>query len=126
MTVLIRIILIVAGCISLGLGVLGIFVPGLPTTPFLLLSAGLFARSSEKLYNWLIHHRYLGRFIRHYRIYKAVPLRVKIYATTLMWIMIGISTIFFIENLIVSVIVILAGITGTIVMNWVIPTCKKR
>lgn len=121
----IKLLLIIAGLISLGLGVIGIFVPGLPTTPFLLLSAGLFFRSSEKLYSWLIYHRYLGKYIRHYRIYKAISLRTKIYAISLMWTMIGISTIFFIDIIWVKIIVLLAGITGTIVMGWVIPTYKN-
>ena len=119
-------ILVTLGVISVGLAVLGIFVPGLPTTPFLLLSAYLFFRSSEKLYNWLIHHPRFGPYIRYYRVYKAIPLRTKIYATSLMWVMVIISTVFFIEQVIVDIIVIAAGETGTIVMNWVIPTYKKK
>jgi len=121
-----RCILVMLGVISFGLGVLGIFVPGLPTTPFLLLSAFLFFRSSEKLYNWLIHHPRFGAYIRYYRIYKAIPLKTKIYATALMWLMIFISTVFFIEHIVIDIIVIAAGVTGTIVMNFVIPTYKKK
>ncbi|MDR2626822.1 MAG: YbaN family protein, partial [Dysgonamonadaceae bacterium] len=52
------------GFLSLALGILGIFLPLLPTTPFLLLSAFLFARSSQRLYNWLLNHRILGNYIR--------------------------------------------------------------
>ena len=126
MTTIYKGILVTLGVISVGLAVLGIFVPGLPTTPFLLLSAYLFFRSSEKLYNWLIHHPRFGPYIRYYRVYKAIPLRTKIYATSLMWVMVIISTVFFIEQVIVDIIVIAAGVTGTIVMNWVIPTYKKK
>ena len=126
MTLIYKGILVTLGIISFGLGVLGIFVPGLPTTPFLLLSAFLFFRSSEKLYNWLIHHPRFGAYIRYYRIHKAIPLKTKIYATALMWLMVFISTVFFIEQAIVDIIVIAAGLTGTIVMNWVIPTYKKK
>ena len=126
MTLIYKCFLVVLGVISFGLGVLGIFIPGLPTTPFLLLSAFLFFRSSEKLYNWLIHHPRFGAYIRYYRIYKAIPLKTKIYATALMWLMVLISTVFFIENIIIDIIVIAAGITGTIVMNLVIPTYKKK
>ena len=126
MTLIYKCFLVVLGVISFGLGVLGIFIPGLPTTPFLLLSAFLFFRSSEKLYNWLIHHPRFGAYIRYYRIHRAIPLRTKIYATSLMWVMIFISTVFFIENIIIDIIVIAAGITGTIVMNWVISTYKKK
>jgi len=77
------------GIISVGLGVLGIFVPLLPTTPFLLLAAACFVRSSPRLYAWLIHHRWFGRYIRFYRQYRAIPLRAKIVVLAVLWIVIG-------------------------------------
>ena len=83
---------ITLGCISLALGFLGVFLPILPTTPFLLLSATLFAKSSDKLYNWLLNHRFLGEYIRSFREDKAIPLRVKVYSISLMWTAILIST----------------------------------
>lgn len=79
-------LLILLGSISLALGVIGIFLPLLPTTPFLLLSAALYVRSSEKLYQWLIHQKYLGNYIRHFREHKAIPLRAKIFSITMVWI----------------------------------------
>ena len=78
-------ILIVLGSISLALGVIGIFLPLLPTTPFLLLAAALYVRSSEELYNWLIHQKYLGTYIRNFREHKAIPLHAKIISVTLVW-----------------------------------------
>ena len=75
----------VLGLISLALGILGIFLPILPTTPFLLLSAALFMRSSDKLYRWLMNHPQLGPYVRNFREHKALPLRVKIISVTLLW-----------------------------------------
>lgn len=86
-----RILLIISGFISLGLGITGIFLPLLPTTPFLLLSAGCFFRSSDTLYNWLINHRIFGRYIRCYREYKAVSKNTKIFTILLLWFTISLS-----------------------------------
>ena len=79
-------LLIILGSICLALGVIGIFLPLLPTTPFLLLSAALYVRSSDKLYQWLIHQKYLGNYIRNFREHKAIPLRAKIISITMVWI----------------------------------------
>lgn len=73
------------GTVSLALGVVGIFVPLLPTTPFLLLTAALWVRSSPRMYAWLIAHPRLGGYIRSYRENRAVPRRVKVYTLLLMW-----------------------------------------
>jgi uncharacterized membrane protein YbaN (DUF454 family) len=71
-------LLIVLGIISLAVGILGIFLPLLPTTPFLLLSAFLFARSSEKLHSWLLNHKILGKYICDFLQDRTIPLRIKI------------------------------------------------
>lgn len=92
-----KILLAVLGVISLGLGILGIFLPVLPTTPFLLLSAALFARSSERLYDWLLNHKVLGEYIRDFREEKAIPLRVKFISVSMLWIVM-LTTIFFAVN----------------------------
>ena len=76
---------IVIGTISLGLGILGIFLPLLPTTPFLLLTAALYFRGSPRLYQRLLDHRHLGPYIRNYRENKAIPLRAKVISLLLMW-----------------------------------------
>ena len=76
----------VLGGVSLALGVAGIFLPLLPTTPFLLLTAALWVRSSPRLYGWLINHRHLGEYIRNFREHRALPLRVKIISLVLMWL----------------------------------------
>lgn len=80
-----NILYIILGSISLGLGVLGIFLPLLPTTPFLLLTAALYCKGSPRLYEWLINHKYLGTYIRNFREHKAVPLRAKVVSVALLW-----------------------------------------
>ncbi len=84
-----KIFLAILGGISLALGILGIFVPLLPTTPFLLLTAALWVRASPKLYGRLIDHPVLGRYIRDFREKRAIPLRVKITSVSLLWATIG-------------------------------------
>jgi uncharacterized membrane protein YbaN (DUF454 family) len=86
-------ILVTLGVISVGLGMIGVFVPLLPTTPFLLLAAACFVRSSERLYSWLIHHKWFGDYIRHYREHRAIPLQAKIVTLALLWGVIGFTAI---------------------------------
>ena len=76
----------VMGLVALGLGLMGMFLPLLPTTPFLLLAAALFFRSSPRLYAWLLGHRTLGPYIRNFREHKAIPLHTKIISVSLVWI----------------------------------------
>ncbi|MDL2241570.1 YbaN family protein [Bacteroidales bacterium OttesenSCG-928-L03] len=82
---LVRTLFIILGSISLALGILGIFLPVLPTTPFLLLTAYLYLKSSPKAYNWLVSHKRLGPYIINYQEKKVIPRRVKVYALSLMW-----------------------------------------
>ncbi|MBQ3535494.1 MAG: YbaN family protein [Alistipes sp.] len=84
-----KIALIILGSLSLVLGVVGIFLPLLPTTPLLLLSAWAFFRSSDRLYDWLINHPHLGEYIRNFRQHRAIPLRVKIVSVSMVWLTIG-------------------------------------
>jgi|AntRauTorckE6833_2_1112554.scaffolds.fasta_scaffold07625_4 uncharacterized membrane protein YbaN (DUF454 family) len=122
---MIKALLIISGSVSLGIGILGIFVPGLPTTSFLLLTAYLWARSSDTLYNKLLNNKYLGPYITEFRKNKGMTLQQKIYSIAMMWTMIGISTYFFIENRTVDYIVIAVGFTGTVVMGFIVKTVKK-
>lgn len=81
----VKTLFVVLGALSLLLGLVGIFVPLLPTTPFLLLAAALWVRSSPRLYAWLLAHRRLGPYIRNFRENRAIPLRAKILSVTLLW-----------------------------------------
>jgi hypothetical protein len=76
---------IVVGSIALTLGVIGIFIPVLPTTPFLLLASYCYLRGSNRMYHWLMNHKILGAYIYSYMTYKAVPKKTKISAIIFLW-----------------------------------------
>lgn len=118
----VKIILIVLGTLSLGIGIIGIVVPGLPTTPFLLLTAGLYVKSSDRLYQKLISNRYVGSYILEYQANKGMTKRAKLYAIGLMWAMITLSCLLFIHTLSIKLVVVAVGVIGTIVMGFVVPT----
>lgn len=119
-----KLLLIFLGTVSLAIGVIGIFVPGLPTTSFLLITAFLYARSSERLYQKLLSNKYVGPYITTFRKYKGMTLKSKISSISMMWLMIFISTYFFIPQQTVKLIVIGVGVIGTIVMGFVVRTVK--
>lgn len=85
---------IAAGSLFLGLGAVGLFLPVLPTTPFLLLAAACFFRGSDRMYSWLITHRLFGRAIRNYREHRAVSKRAKVVSISALWLFIGFSVLF--------------------------------
>jgi uncharacterized membrane protein YbaN (DUF454 family) len=86
-----RYALLAIGWLSVVLGVIGIFLPVLPTTPFLLLAAACFMRSSKRFYLWLINHPHLGPWIVDYLEGQGIPLKGKVYAIGLMWLSISLS-----------------------------------
>lgn len=98
-----KIIYIFLGTLFLILGITGIILPILPTTPLLLLSAYFYFRSSKKLYDWLLNHKVFGKYIYNYVTYKAIPKKAKFSAILLICITIPI-TIFIIDKLIVYII----------------------
>jgi uncharacterized membrane protein YbaN (DUF454 family) len=92
-----RLILIAVGSLSVALGVIGIFVPLMPTTVFLLLAAACYARSSERFYRKLVESRWLGSYIRSSREGRGMSRGHKIWTLTLLWVGIGASAIFSVE-----------------------------
>ena len=114
-----------AGHIAVGLGVLGIILPVLPTTPFLLLAAWLYMRGSDKFYNWLVNHRVLGAYIRDYTEGRGVPLRAKITAVSTMWIFILISAFLFVSFIWARIMLIAIALGVTIHIST-LPTRKKE
>ncbi|MCX7820805.1 MAG: YbaN family protein [Brevinematales bacterium] len=111
-----KILLFSFGTISLGLGVIGIFVPGLPTTPFLILSATCYLKSSKKFYNWLINNSLFGQKIKIYLEKKSIPLKTKIKAIITVVIMLCFS-ILFINKVYLKIIVLVAGLIGIFVLT---------
>lgn len=104
-----KVILLCVGWLSVGLGVIGIFLPVLPTTPFLLLAAWCFMRTSPRFYNWLISHPKLGKYLVYYLEGKGIPLKAKIYSIVLMAM--GMSfTIYWVPLIEVKILLPLVGV----------------
>ena len=120
----VQILLIATGTFFIGVGIAGIFIPILPTTPFLLISAALYARSSKKFYNWLINNRIFGKFIKDYREGKGIPLRLKLITIILLRITIGCSAIFAIDLLWVRIVLVIIAVGVTIHIIGIKPIKK--
>ena len=88
----VKVLLLIVGWLSVVLGVIGIFLPVMPTTPFLLLAAACFMRTSPKFYNWLVGHPKLGKYLVYYLEGKGIPLKAKIYTIALMAISMSVTT----------------------------------
>lgn len=124
-SVLTKILLRIAGTVCIGLGILGIFLPLLPTTPFLLLAAACYARSSKRLYNWLLNSRYLGKYIRNYREGKGIPFGIKIITILLLVLTIGYTSIFVIHIWLVRIILFLIFV-GVSIHVLFFPTLRNK
>ena len=94
----VRVLLVAAGTLCVGLGLLGLFMPVLPTTPFLLLAAACYARASNRFYNGLLNNRTFGPTIREWRRYRSIAYRTKLTAIALMAMTLTVSIVFFVRN----------------------------
>ncbi|HEX9636114.1 MAG TPA: YbaN family protein [Acidobacteriota bacterium] len=114
------------GMSCIAVGAVGVVVPGLPTTPFLILAAACFFRSSDRLYGWLIHHRRFGPLIRDFRAGHGVPRRVKAVAITLVWIFAALSLGPGLPagNLVLRIVVAGAALAGTIYLLRLPSRCR--
>ena len=121
-----RMIYIVLGLICVGLGALGVVVPGLPTTPFLLLASWLFYRSSPRLQEWLLQS-WLGTYIRSYRSRGGMTVAQKAGACGIMVAMVLLSTFVFIpQGSVARVIVPIAGAVGVLTVIFAVPNAKDE
>ena len=116
--------LLAAGVIAVVLGTTGIFVPGLPTTPFVLLASWCFYRSSPRLQAWLLQS-FLGKYIREYRDKGGLTVRKRISIILLMATMVAVSTVFFISSMPIRIVVWSAGVIGCIVVGFIVPKAKE-
>jgi uncharacterized membrane protein YbaN (DUF454 family) len=113
-----RRLLIGAGTLCTGLGIIGVFVPILPTTPFLLLAAACYMRSSERFYQWLINNRIFGAYVRNYIEGRGMPVKIKIFTILLLWLAIGLTITFGVQNIVIRIVLICVaiGVTTHIVL----------
>lgn len=118
-------IYVTIGFVSLALGILGIFIPGLPTTPFLLLTSWLFYKGSRRMHDALHRSRWLGKYIRRYESKQGVSLGSKLISVACMWAMISISAFYAFENWHVRILLFVLGIIGTVSIFIMVPTCRK-
>ena len=103
-------ILLISGMLFVSLGIIGIFIPILPTTPFLLLAAACFARSSHRFHTWLITNKLFGNYIRNYQEGKGIPKDVKIITIALLWTTILFSIVVLLNALWIKILLILIAI----------------
>jgi len=109
-----KIMLVTAGTICVALATLGIFIPLLPTTPFLLLAVTCYTRSSDRLNKWLIGHRWFGPYIRNYREHRAVTLGTKIVSITFLWATMAYAILAVVDHWALHVLLIAVAIGVTI------------
>lgn len=113
------------GSIALALAVLGVFVPGIPCTPLALLAAALFAKSSDRLYQWLLNSKVLGSRIKNYHKRKGLTKKEKINIILLMWTMVLISSLIIIKVLTIRVVILVGGFIGMLVVWFVVPNSRQ-
>jgi len=123
---LLKLLYITLGTLSLGIALVGLVVPGLPATPFLLLTAALYMRGSKRLHDWLVNNKLLGPYIRNFQQNRSVPLFIKIYATLLMWMMVFISCYFFLDHPIAEFVVIASALLGSTILIFFIKTSRGK
>lgn len=111
---MLKILLIILGTITLVLGAIGIFLPVLPTTPFLLVSLFCYMKSNKKLYNFVLENKYLGPYVEGYVSGRGIPIKAKIKAITLIIITVGSSIIFFIHPVHLKIMVFFIAATVSI------------
>jgi|TARA_B110000438_G_C15757922_1_gene625968 uncharacterized membrane protein YbaN (DUF454 family) len=120
----IKVLWIIAGSVFVVLGAFGVILPGLPTTPFLILAAACYIRSSQKLYDWLIANKTFGPYLKDYREGKGIPKRAKKIALIMMTIFVGYAVLFALDDLVVRAVVLILGLIGFFYVAYRVPSAK--
>lgn len=118
----VRWLLWIAGSISLALGIIGVVLPGLPTTPFVLLAAACYAKASPRLHGWLLNHRFMGPMIRDWETHRSLTRRTKTVAQVSMVLMVGLSAWGFRHQPVVLAVLLVAAAIGV----WVVARIPTR
>jgi len=119
-----RRLFVAAGTVALGAGIIGIFLPVLPTTPFLLLAAVCYLRGSRRLYDSLLRNRFFGAYLRNYLEGRGMSIKMKFWTLIFLWLTVLCTFFFATDNLTVRIILaaVLAGVTAHILL---IKTVKR-
>ena len=112
------------GSLFVGLGAIGVIVPGLPTTPFLILAAACYIRSSQRLYDWLISNKRFGPYLKDYREGKGIPRKAKRVAVVMIVVFVSFSVVFGIEDLTLKIVVGLLGLIGLLYVLFKVPVAE--
>lgn len=122
----VRVLYVIGGTTSLVLAILGIIVPGLPVTPLALLSAFLYAKSSPRLYNWLLNNKILGPRIKNYQRRKGITRRGKVGVLAFMSIMVLFSSFIIMGPGTLRWVILSLGLIGCIVVIFFVPNAKEN
>ena len=114
-----RFLLVAGGTVCVALAAVGVAVPLLPTTPFLLLAAFLYARSSERCHTWLITNRLFGGYIRRYKEHRSMTRRHKVLTLVLLWSAIGWSACFVVAFSWVRLLLAVVAVAVTVHLLWI-------
>ena len=121
---IVKVLWIILGSFFVSLAAVGVALPGIPTTPFLILAAACYIRSSQKLYDRLISNKTFGPYLKDYREGKGIPKKAKILAVSMIVLFVGSSVIFGIESLNLKIVVGALGLTGLIYVIFKVPVAK--
>lgn len=119
-----RTILLVVGTISLGIGLTAIIVPGLPTTPFVFIAIFCYARSSERMYTWMMNNKHIGQQYHNLREGKGISMATKLYSLAMAWTMIIIS-VSVLDILVLRIFLVVLGLIMAVVM-WRLKTYRPE
>lgn len=108
-------LLVAAGSLCIVLAVLGVFLPLLPTTPFLLLASACYVRSSERLHGWLMSNRLLGGYIRNFKERRGIPVRGKVVTVLLLWLPL-LYSVYRLDLLWLEILLVLMGLTWSVLI----------
>tara|TARA_B110000914_G_C15439376_1_gene435340 strand:- start:312 stop:788 length:477 start_codon:yes stop_codon:yes gene_type:complete len=122
---IVKVLWVLLGSLLVVIAAIGIIIPGLPTTIFLILAAACYIRSSQKLYNWLIKNKSFGPYLKDYREGKGIPKKAKLLAITMIILFIGYAIFFGLEDLILRIVVGLLGLIGFLFVLLKVPVAKN-
>jgi len=121
-----RLVLLSTGTIALGLGTAGVFLPGLPTTPFVLIAAACYARSSHRMYRWLIDHPGFGPPLQQLLAGRGLPMRVKAQSLGLAYLFLGMAAAFWFTQPWARFFLLVVALVKTYYLLWRLPTAGRN